>query len=114
MIRGEIKVKSLEGLPKKECAAVVAQSFATVSLEYEKLYRVQLPAFLPAGRPEQVNFFQVLTRIRKLGKTKSTLPIDIPDRLRLECAIDLAEPLTDIINSCLRDGKFPWPGGGNG
>jgi hypothetical protein len=107
MNRGEIKVKSLEGLTNKECAAVVAQSFATVSQEYDKLDREQLPAFLPAGRPEQVNVFQVLTRIRKLGKTKSTLPIDSPDRLRLECALDLAEPLTDIINSCLRDGKFP-------
>lgn len=106
MNRGEIKVKSLEGLTNKECAAAVAQSFATVSQEYDKLDREQLPAFLPAGRPEQVNVFQVLTRIRKLGKTKSTLPIDIPDRLRLECALDLAEPLTDIINSCLRDGKF--------
>ena len=36
-----------------------------------------------------------------------TLPIDLPDRLRIECALDLAEPLTDIINSCLRTGQFP-------
>ena len=54
-----------------------------------------------------MDIFQVLQRIKKLGKTKSTLPIDIPDKLRTECALDLAEPLTDIINSCLRTGQFP-------
>ena len=75
--------------------------------QYGKLDRTQLPAFLPAGRPEQVNIFQVLHHIKKLGKTKSTLPVDIPDRLRIECALDLAEPMTEIINSCLRAGSFP-------
>ena len=50
---------------------------------------------------------QVFRRIKMLGKTKSTLPIDIPDKLRIECALDLAEPLTDIINTCLKDGRFP-------
>ena len=107
MNAGKIDVKSLRGLSDKEAAAAVAQSFAAVSQEYSPLDREQLPAFLPAGRPEQVSVFQVLERIKKLGKTKSTLPIDLPDRLRIECAIDLAEPLTDIINSCLRTGQFP-------
>ena len=76
-------------------------------LPQSALDRAQLPAFLPAGRPEEVNVFQVIEKIRKLGKTKSTLPIDIPDKLRVECAVDLAEPLTDIFNSCLRAGSFP-------
>ena len=48
-----------------------------------------------------------MERIKRVGKTKSTLPIDIPDRLRTKCALDLAEPMTDIINTCLRDGSFP-------
>ena len=47
-----------------------------------------------------------MDRIQRIGKTKSTLPIDIPDRLRTECALDLAKPLTDIINSCLLAGSF--------
>ena len=91
----------------KESAAAVAQSFAAVSQEYSPLDWEQLPALLPAGRPEKVNVFQVLHRIQKLGKTKSTLPIDIPDNLRIKCSLDLAEPLTDIINSCLETGQFP-------
>ena len=104
--RGRISIKSLEGLTDAECAEAIGQSFAAVSQEYSALDRAQLPAFLPAGRPEEVNIFQVIDKIRKLGKTKSTLPIDIPDKLRVECAVDLAEPLTDIFNSCLRAGSF--------
>ena len=107
MTRRKLSIKSLDGLSNQECAEAVAQSFAAVSLEYSPLDREKLPAFLPAGRPEQVNVFQVMERIRRVGKTKSTLPIDIPDRLRTECALDLAEPMTDIINTCLRDGSFP-------
>ena len=85
----------------------MAQSFAAVSQEYDSLDRAKLPSFLPAGRAEEVNVFQVLHQIKKIGKTKSTLPLDLPDRLRKECALDLAEPLTNIINTCLVDGRFP-------
>ena len=102
MTRKKLSIKSLEGLSDREFAEAVAQSFAAVSLEYSPLDRSKLPAFLPAGRPEQV-----MNRIRRIGRTKWTLPIDIPDRLRTECALDLAEPMTDIINTCLRDGSFP-------
>ena len=107
MNHNRLEVNNLKGLSDKECAAIVGQSFAAVSQEYTHIDRIQLPAFLPAGRPEQVNVMQVFKRIKMLGKTKSTLPIDMPDKLRIECALDLAEPLTDIINTCLKDGKFP-------
>ena len=107
--RGKLEVESLVGLSDRECAEAVAQSFAAVSMEYSPLDRSELPAFLPANRPEQVTVFQVLERIKSLRKTKSTLPIDIPDKLRVECAIDLAEPLCHIINACLREGAFPKP-----
>ena len=87
----------------------MAESFAAVSQEYSRLDRSSLPSFLPAGPPEQLNEMQVFHQIQKMKKTKSTLPIDIPDRLRKECALNLAEPMTDIMNSCLRAGKFPVP-----
>ena len=107
MSRGRISIESLEGLTDLECAEAIGQSFASVCQEYSALDRTQLPAFLPAGRPEEVNIFQVISKIKKLGKTKSTQPIDIPDMLQVKCAVDLAEPLTDIFNSCLRAGSFP-------
>ena len=107
MTRGRLEIESLKGLTDRECAEAIAQSFAAVSQEYSQLDRTKLPSFLPAGRPEQVTVFEVLAKIKKLGKTKSTLPIDIPDKLRIECALDLSEPLADIFNSCLRAGRFP-------
>jgi hypothetical protein len=103
----ELEIESLKGMTNQESAEAVAEAFAAVSQQYSPLDRNCLPAFLPAGKPEQVNEFQVMEKIKKLGKTKSTLPIDIPDQLRIECALDLAEPLTDIINSSLKAGKFP-------
>ena len=35
------------------------------------------------------------------------MPIDIPHTVRKEAAEVLAEPLTDIFNSCLREGQYP-------
>ena len=46
-------------------------------------------------------------RLRKLRKTKSTLPLDIPDKLRQECAIFLAKPLHTIINTSLMQSQYP-------
>ena len=109
MATGRLEVESLKGLSDQECAEAVAEVFAATSLEYEPIDNTKLPAFLPAGKPEVVNVFQVYNVIKNMKKTKSTLPIDIPDSLRKECALDLAEPLTDIINTCLRDGRFPTP-----
>ena len=31
----------------------------------------------------------------------------MPDKIRQECALDLAEPVASIINACLKDGRFP-------
>ena len=104
-----LDVQSLKGLSDQESAEVIAEAFAAVSLEYQKLDRTKLPAFLPAGRPKTVNIIEVFKATQQQKSTKSTLPIDIPDNLRKECALDLAEPLTDIFNSCLRDGRFPSP-----
>ena len=46
-------------------------------------------------------------KIEVQKKTKSTLPIYIPENLRKEAATFLAEPLTNIYNSCLKQGIFP-------
>ena len=35
------------------------------------------------------------------------MPIDLPNKLRLSCAVELTEPVTNIINSCLVEGKYP-------
>ena len=107
MTHGRLEIESFKGLADRECAEAIAQSFAAVSQEYSGLNRAKLPSFHPAGRPEQVTVFQVMEKIKKLGRTISTLPIDLPYKLCIECALDLSEPLADIFNSCLKDKRFP-------
>ena len=61
----------------------------------------QLPSYLPAPPPPQVNVYIVFKKIEKLKNTKSTLPMDLPNKLRKDFSVELAEPLTNIINVCL-------------
>ena len=62
MAAGRLEVESLKGLSDEECAEAVAEAFAATSLEYEPIDKTKLPAYLPAGRPEEVNVFQVYNR----------------------------------------------------
>ena len=107
MSQGKLIICELEGLSDKESAERVAPSFAEISQEYSKLDRDKLPAFLPAGRSEVVSNLQVFEKLKHVRKTKSTLIIDLPDKIRQEYALNLAEPVANIINSCLKDGRFP-------
>ena len=104
---GDIKVESLSHLTNKECADKIAQHFAAVSNEYLPIDNTQLPCYLPAPPPPQVKEIDVYQRIIRIKKTKSTLPIDIPDPLRKECAADLAGPLATIINNSLTQSVYP-------
>ena len=83
--------------------------FASISNEYDPVDLAQLPCYLPAPLPPQVEEYDVYVRINRIKKTKSTLPIDIPDKLRQECAPHLAAPLTTIINNCLSQSVYPEP-----
>ena len=85
----------------------MAQSFASVSCEYEPVKLELLPAYLPAEEAPQLQVYFMYQKIWNQKRTKSTLPIDIPDILRKEAAECLAEPLTDIYNTCLTNGTYP-------
>ena len=45
--------------------------------------------------------------VNRLKKTRSTLPIDIPEKIRQECALFLAGPVSQIINSSLTESQYP-------
>ena len=107
MTNGDIKVECLSQFTNKECADKIAEHFATISNEYDPVDLTQLPCYLPAPLPPQVEEHDVYVRIKRIKKTKSTLPIDIPDKLREECAAHLASPLTTIINNCLTQSVYP-------
>lgn len=104
---GGLRVECLEGLMKEEAADRVATHFAAISQGYQPLDRTALPAYLPSPQPPVLQEYQVYLELRKMKRTKSVLPTDIPYKLRQEFAVELATPLTNIFNACLESGIYP-------
>ena len=107
MSQGDTQVESLSHLTNAQCAQEIADHFATISHEYSPIDINQLPCYLPAQPPPQIEEYDVFVRLNKMKKTKSTLPIDIPDKLRKECSPHLAAPLSAILNDCLSQSVYP-------
>ena len=101
MSGGDICVESLSEFDNAQCSQKIAEHFSQISNEYEPVNLHDLPCYRPALPPPQVSEFEVYQRLVKIKKTKSTLPIDIPDKLRTECAPHLAAPLAKIYNESL-------------
>ena len=110
----QIVSECLENVDDQEAVEEVAKHFAAISQEYEPLQVKNLPYYLPAERPPQVTEESVYQRLKKLKKTKSTLPLDLPCKLTHEFAAELSFPLTDIFNSSLVQQKYPTSGSTNG
>ena len=103
----ELNVNCLKGLSDKEAAEEIAKHFSSISQEYSPLSTDNLPAYLPADHVLSVSINDVAKRIASLKIRKSTLPIDLPSKLRKLFHWELAYPLTDIINSCLSSHYYP-------
>ena len=104
---GELKIKSLDGLNDQQCADAIAQHFASVSNQYEPVDFKQLPAFLPALPAPQMEEHEIYLKLKRLKNTKSTLPVDLPNKLRNEVMVELTTPLTHIINLVFASGYYP-------
>ena len=104
---GQVNVESLSHLSNLEAAQKIAEHFVAISNEFSPIDNTQLPCYLPAPPPPQVEEHDVFMRLNRIKKTKSTLPIDIPDKIRQECAPFLAGPLTAIINNSLTHYQYP-------
>ena len=104
---GQVNVESLAHLSNFEAAQKIAEHFAAISNEYSPIDNTQLPSFLPALPPPRVEDHDVFAQLNRLKKTRSTLPIDIPEKIRKECSHFLDGPLTDIINSSPAQSQYP-------
>jgi hypothetical protein len=100
-------ISSLDGKSDKECAEAIGLQYSAISQAYSPVDLASLPAYLPAQLPPQVEEREVFEKLLKLKKTKSTFPIDLPEKLRKEFAPELAAPLANIYNCCLQQGIFP-------
>ena len=103
----QVKVAELAGLTNTQAAQKIAAHFAAISSEYSPIDNAQLPCYLPAPPPPQVEEYDVYKRLNRLKKTRSTLPIDVPEKIRRECALFLAEPVAQIINYSLVQSQYP-------
>ena len=104
---GRLNIASLEGKTDQECAQAIGESYAAISQAYAPVDLTSLPAYLPAQLPPQVGELEVWEKLKNLKKTKSTFPIDLPEKLRKEFSVELTAPLVNIYNCCLRQGIFP-------
>jgi hypothetical protein len=107
MATGAVQVESLANLNNLECAQKIAEHYSKVSNEYSPIDYSQLPCYLPAQPPPQVEEHEVYSKLSRVKKTRSTLPCDIPDKLRQECAPFLSGPLKTIINDSLSQSVYP-------
>ena len=106
-VSDDVVVESLKNLSNKQAVNAIGEHFAAVSNEYAPIDNTKLPAYLPAQSPPQIDEITVYQELMRIKKTKSTLPIDIPEKLRKECAVHLAAPLTIIFNNCLETSTYP-------
>ena len=104
---GDVHVEQLDGLNNKQAAQAVAEHFSAVSKEYSPIDLKKLPSYLPANKPEKVTEYRVFEKLNKLKNTRSTLEIDLPNKLRKEFAVELTTPMANIINTCLEQQCFP-------
>ena len=100
-------IASLEGKSDEECAQAIGQEYSAISVAYSPVDMAALPSYLPAQLPPQVDEQQVWDKLKKLKKTKSTFPIDLPEKVRKEFSVELTTPLVDIFNTSLVQGVFP-------
>ena len=70
MSGGDICVESLSGLTNAESAQKIAEHFSAVSNEYSPINYNQLPCYLPAQPPPQVDEYEVYLRLNRIKKTK--------------------------------------------
>ena len=103
----KVTVECLEDLDDQEAVEEDAQHFASISQEYEPIIHQNLPCYLPAEEPPQVDRSSVCLKLETIKKTKSTLPIDIPCQLVREFAAELSTPVADIINASLKQHSYP-------
>ena len=103
-----ISVESIKDLPVLEQAEQIADKFAQVSQEYEKLKTedIKIPIFSEKEIP-QFTEDEVRIILSQMDTNKSTVNGDIPAAILKTFAGFFAAPLTDLFNSSIRQGRWP-------
>ena len=102
-------------LDAKAAAEKIAEHFSAISKEYPPLEVTKLPQrvkdkiFHPdvAKDCPQIEEYQVHQKFQKRGYKSSSVPGDIPSKLKREFAPEIAQPAALIYNEITRSGVYP-------
>ena len=103
---------SAENLSSEQSAERIASHFASISQEFTPLDTSQLPARVQnklksTECPPEVSEYETFLTIRSAKKPKSSVQHDLPRKVTMEFAPELALPVTRIINNILKSGIWP-------
>ena len=102
-----IQVEEISHLSDKEQAQLIADQQAEISNSYKGIEweDISIPPFKPEDIPQFSNF-QVKGFIHRLKSKKSTPLGNIPVKIIKEFAQQISIPLSDLINSSLKQGQW--------
>ena len=104
----KLQVEEISHLSDKEQAEAIADSFSSISNEYQPVNKetIKIPPFSSSSIPHYKPF-QIRKYLEKIKTNKSTAPGDIPAKIIKEFAHSLCVPFTNIINSGFKVGHWP-------
>ena len=104
----EIIVEEIKELSNKEQAEKIADKFAAVSQEYDELKNgdIEVPNFSDEDIPV-IKEEDVAEVLAAMDTSKSNVAGDIPAKVFKSFSTSLAIPVTNVINTCIREGCWP-------
>ena len=106
-------VDELAGLTDQEQAECIADHYSSISNQYEQVQHKDFPNLNPFSHgdggspPPLVEPLKVYQVIQKMNKKAATVPNDIPIKLVQEFGVEIAFPLSFIINFRIQSGVYP-------
>ena len=104
----EILVESINHLTNEEQANLIADKYADISQEYDKLKKeyIKVPYFCESDIPV-VTEEEVEKELASMDTNKSNVEGDIPAKVLKHFSKFLAKPVTNVINSMIQQGCWP-------
>ena len=104
----EITVEEIKHLPNEAQAELIANKFSEVSLEYDSLKSedIDVPEFNNDEIP-QVTEEEVFKTLNEIKTNKSSVRGDVPGKVWKHLAKQLKKPLTNVINTSIKQGIWP-------
>ena len=102
------------GLSDQQSAEEIADYFSAISQEYQPLDREQLPDRVKvrlgkSSNPPIISEFDCYQKLCKAKKPKSCVPGDLPSEIIKEFTVELAQPVSILLNSISQSQEWPQP-----